>query len=128
MDGASSLRARAAMLSILLLGMLLCVWHLATLSPRAVPVAAAPALSAEQIADVVEAWTGIPTGKMLQGETAKLLEMEQVIGERLIGQQRVEVHWRFRHAHAMAFGRNGRMQLGQRFRVIEPVGFRHEIK
>ncbi len=49
MDGASFLRARAAMLSILLLGMLLCVWHLATLSPRAVPVAAAPALSAEQI-------------------------------------------------------------------------------
>ncbi|NYD56699.1 ATP-dependent Clp protease ATP-binding subunit ClpB [Nocardioides marinisabuli] len=41
----------------------------------------------EQIADVVEAWTGIPTGRMLQGETAKLLEMEQVIGERLIGQR-----------------------------------------
>ena len=41
----------------------------------------------EQIADVVEAWTGIPTGKMLQGETAKLLEMESVIGERLIGQR-----------------------------------------
>ncbi|MEX0428158.1 ATP-dependent chaperone ClpB [Nocardioides sp. DS6] len=40
----------------------------------------------EQIAEVVEAWTGIPTGKMLQGETAKLLEMETVIGERLIGQ------------------------------------------
>ncbi len=40
----------------------------------------------EQIADVVEAWTGIPTGRMLQGETAKLLEMEQVIGQRLIGQ------------------------------------------
>ncbi|MFZ2501203.1 MAG: ATP-dependent chaperone ClpB [Nocardioides sp.] len=44
-------------------------------------------VGAEQIADVVEAWTGIPTGKMLQGETAKLLEMEQVIGERLIGQK-----------------------------------------
>ncbi len=43
-------------------------------------------VGAEQIADVVEAWTGIPTGKMLQGETAKLLEMEKVIGERLIGQ------------------------------------------
>ncbi|MGZ5399885.1 MAG: ATP-dependent Clp protease ATP-binding subunit, partial [Nocardioides sp.] len=41
----------------------------------------------EQIADVVEAWTGIPTGRLLQGETAKLLEMEQVIGERLIGQR-----------------------------------------
>jgi ATP-dependent Clp protease ATP-binding subunit ClpB len=41
----------------------------------------------EQIAEVVEAWTGIPTGRMLQGESAKLLEMEQVIGERLIGQR-----------------------------------------
>jgi len=44
-------------------------------------------VGAEQIADVVEAWTGIPTGKLLQGETAKLLEMESVIGERLIGQK-----------------------------------------
>ncbi|WP_110206900.1 ATP-dependent chaperone ClpB [Nocardioides daejeonensis] len=44
-------------------------------------------VGAQEIADVVEAWTGIPTGKMLQGETAKLLEMEQVIGERLIGQE-----------------------------------------
>jgi ATP-dependent Clp protease ATP-binding subunit ClpB len=44
-------------------------------------------VGAEQIADVVEAWTGIPTGKMLQGETAKLLEMESVIGARLIGQR-----------------------------------------
>ncbi|WP_439937364.1 ATP-dependent chaperone ClpB [Nocardia sp. N13] len=44
-------------------------------------------VGAEQIADVVEAWTGIPTGKMLQGETAKLLEMESVVGERLIGQR-----------------------------------------
>jgi ATP-dependent Clp protease ATP-binding subunit ClpB len=43
-------------------------------------------VGAEQVAEVVEAWTGIPTGKMLQGETAKLLEMEQVIGRRLIGQ------------------------------------------
>ena len=41
----------------------------------------------EQIAEVVEAWTGIPTGQMLQGETAKLLEMESVIGQRLIGQK-----------------------------------------
>ncbi len=44
-------------------------------------------VGAEQIADVVEAWTGIPTGKLLQGETAKLLEMESVIGKRLIGQK-----------------------------------------
>ena len=44
-------------------------------------------VGAEQIAEVVEAWTGIPTGKLLQGETAKLLEMEDVIGRRLIGQR-----------------------------------------
>jgi ATP-dependent Clp protease ATP-binding subunit ClpB len=44
-------------------------------------------VGAEQIADVVEAWTGIPTGRLLQGETAKLLEMESVIGARLIGQR-----------------------------------------
>jgi ATP-dependent Clp protease ATP-binding subunit ClpB len=44
-------------------------------------------VGAEQVAEVVEAWTGIPTGKLLQGETAKLLEMEAVIGERLIGQR-----------------------------------------
>jgi ATP-dependent Clp protease ATP-binding subunit ClpB len=44
-------------------------------------------VGAEQIADVVEAWTGIPTGRMLEGETAKLLRMEEFIGERLIGQR-----------------------------------------
>jgi ATP-dependent Clp protease ATP-binding subunit ClpB len=41
----------------------------------------------EEIADVVEAWTGIPTGRLLEGETQKLLRMEEVIGERLIGQR-----------------------------------------
>ena len=41
----------------------------------------------EEIADVVEAWTGIPTGRLLEGETAKLLRMEEVIGKRLIGQR-----------------------------------------
>ncbi|MGN6253212.1 MAG: ATP-dependent chaperone ClpB [Marmoricola sp.] len=39
-----------------------------------------------EIADVVEAWTGIPTGRLLEGETAKLLRMEDIVGERLIGQ------------------------------------------
>ncbi len=41
----------------------------------------------EEVADVVEAWTGIPTGRLLEGETAKLLRMEDVIGQRLIGQR-----------------------------------------
>ncbi|HET8560776.1 MAG TPA: AAA family ATPase, partial [Marmoricola sp.] len=40
-----------------------------------------------EIAEVVEAWTGIPTGRLLEGETEKLLRMEDVIGERLIGQK-----------------------------------------
>ena len=39
------------------------------------------------IAEVVSAWTGIPVGKMLQGESEKLLRMEEHIGERLIGQK-----------------------------------------
>jgi ATP-dependent Clp protease ATP-binding subunit ClpB len=42
----------------------------------------------EEIADVVEAWTGIPTGRLLEGETSKLLRMEEVIGARLIGQRK----------------------------------------
>ena len=40
-----------------------------------------------EIAQVVEAWTGIPTGRLLEGETAKLLRMESIIGERLVGQR-----------------------------------------
>ncbi len=44
-------------------------------------------VGAPDIAEVVSAWTGIPVGKMLQGESEKLLEMEDRIGERLIGQR-----------------------------------------
>ena len=44
-------------------------------------------VGAEEIAEVVEAWTGIPTGRLLEGETSKLLRMEEVIGERLVGQK-----------------------------------------
>ncbi|HEY3437458.1 MAG TPA: ATP-dependent chaperone ClpB [Actinotalea sp.] len=42
----------------------------------------------DEIAEVVSAWTGIPTGRLLEGETAKLLRMEEVIGARLIGQKK----------------------------------------
>ncbi|HET9657505.1 MAG TPA: ATP-dependent chaperone ClpB [Kineosporiaceae bacterium] len=41
----------------------------------------------DDIADVVSAWTGIPAGRLLEGETQKLLRMEEVIGQRLIGQR-----------------------------------------
>lgn len=45
------------------------------------------AVRPEQIAEVVERWTGIPTAKMLEGERDKLLKMEEQIGKRVIGQQ-----------------------------------------
>ncbi|MDB1086045.1 ATP-dependent chaperone ClpB [Streptomyces sp. ACA25] len=41
----------------------------------------------DDIADVVSAWTGIPAGRLLEGETEKLLRMEEELGRRLIGQQ-----------------------------------------
>ncbi|MET4226352.1 ATP-dependent chaperone ClpB [Oerskovia enterophila] len=44
-------------------------------------------VGADEIAEVVSAWTGIPAGRMLQGESEKLLHMEDVIGRRLIGQK-----------------------------------------
>ncbi|MGW1227280.1 ATP-dependent chaperone ClpB [Streptomyces sp. NPDC001478] len=40
----------------------------------------------DDIADVVGAWTGIPAGRLLEGETQKLLRMEAELGKRLIGQ------------------------------------------
>ena len=45
-------------------------------------------VTAEDIAEVIEAWTGIPAGRMLQGESQKLLQMEEFLGERLIGQKK----------------------------------------
>ncbi|CCA92784.1 MULTISPECIES: ATP-dependent chaperone ClpB [unclassified Novosphingobium] len=41
----------------------------------------------DDIAGVVSRWTGVPVDKMLEGEREKLLKMEQVIGERVIGQE-----------------------------------------
>ena len=40
----------------------------------------------EEIAGVVAAWTGIPVGRLLQGETEKLLALETELSKRLIGQ------------------------------------------
>ena len=45
----------------------------------------------EQIAQVVERWTGIPTSKMLEGEREKLLKMEEELGKRVIGQRQAVV-------------------------------------
>jgi ATP-dependent Clp protease ATP-binding subunit ClpB len=42
----------------------------------------------DDVADVVSSWTGIPAGRLLEGETAKLLRMESELGKRVIGQAR----------------------------------------
>jgi ATP-dependent Clp protease ATP-binding subunit ClpB len=43
-------------------------------------------VGADDIAEVVQAWTGIPAGRLLEGETAKLLRMEEELGKRVVGQ------------------------------------------
>ncbi|WP_237185111.1 ATP-dependent chaperone ClpB [Rothia nasimurium] len=44
-------------------------------------------VTADDIAEVISSWTGIPAGRMLQGESEKLLHMEDELGKRLIGQR-----------------------------------------
>ncbi|WP_285733106.1 ATP-dependent chaperone ClpB [Nocardiopsis sp. ATB16-24] len=45
-------------------------------------------VGADEIADVVSAWTGIPVGRLMEGETSKLLRMEEELGRRIIGQRK----------------------------------------
>ncbi len=45
-------------------------------------------VTSEDIAGVVAAWTGIPVGRLMQGEMDKLLSLEAELGKRLIGQER----------------------------------------
>jgi len=56
------------------------------------PASAAPMVKEEvgpdDVADVVSSWTGIPAGRLLEGETGKLLRMEDELGRRIIGQAR----------------------------------------
>ncbi|HTT54691.1 MAG TPA: ATP-dependent chaperone ClpB [Streptosporangiaceae bacterium] len=56
------------------------------------PLSEAPMVKEEvgpdDVADVVSAWTGIPAGRLLEGETGKLLRMEDELGRRIIGQAR----------------------------------------
>ena len=43
-------------------------------------------VTADDIAEVISAWTGIPAGRMMEGESQKLLHMEDILGQQLIGQ------------------------------------------
>lgn len=49
---------------------------------------ASETVSAETIAAVVSRWTGVPVEKMLEGERDKLLQMEDILGARVVGQSR----------------------------------------
>ncbi|TBV72669.1 ATP-dependent chaperone ClpB [Pseudoxanthomonas winnipegensis] len=44
-------------------------------------------VTAEEIAEVVSRWTGIPVNRMLEGEREKLLRMEDVLHQRVVGQE-----------------------------------------
>ena len=66
-------------------------WRRSSPRPRPSPRPAPTLMLKEEVgpddvADVVSAWTGIPAGRMLEGETAKLLRMEDELGRRVVGQ------------------------------------------
>ena len=68
-------------------------------------------VTAEDVATVVSAWTGIPVSKMLEGEREKLLHMEERLGARVIGQRRAVAAV----SHAV---RRARAGLGEESRPI----------
>ncbi|MEO6826841.1 MAG: AAA family ATPase [Microbacteriaceae bacterium] len=55
---------------------------------NAEPMMVSDQVTADDIAAVIAAWTGIPVGRLLQGETEKLLNLETELAKRLIGQKR----------------------------------------
>ncbi|HEU5270196.1 MAG TPA: AAA family ATPase, partial [Jatrophihabitans sp.] len=55
--------------------------------PQAADVMVKEEVTADDIAEVVAAWTGIPAGRLLEGESAKLLRMEDALAERVKGQK-----------------------------------------
>jgi ATP-dependent Clp protease ATP-binding subunit ClpB len=60
--------------------------ELASAAPPAADAMVKEQVTADDVAEVVSAWTGIPSGRLLEGETSKLLRMEEAIGARLVGQ------------------------------------------
>ncbi|XVV12884.1 ATP-dependent chaperone ClpB [Actinoplanes sp. CA-131856] len=44
-------------------------------------------VGADDIAEVISSWTGIPAGRMMEGETAKLLRMEESLRDKVVGQK-----------------------------------------
>ncbi len=54
----------------------------------ALPPMVSEEVGPDDIATVIAAWTGIPAGRLLEGETAKLLRMEEELGRRVVGQSK----------------------------------------
>ncbi len=59
----------------------------ASIADTQLPSMVSEEVGPQDIAEVVANWTGIPTGRLLQGETEKLLSMETHLGDRLVGQK-----------------------------------------
>lgn len=57
------------------------------LSKEGEPQMLKEAVTEEDIAEIVSKWTGIPVNKLLEGEMQKLLQMEEILGERVVGQK-----------------------------------------
>jgi ATP-dependent Clp protease ATP-binding subunit ClpB len=60
--------------------------EVATQSTKTESVMLKEEVGPDDVAEVVSAWTGIPAGRMLEGETAKLLRMEESLTKRVVGQ------------------------------------------
>ncbi|HEU5473015.1 MAG TPA: ATP-dependent chaperone ClpB [Actinophytocola sp.] len=60
--------------------------EVATRSTRGEQVMLKEEVGPDDVADVVSSWTGIPAGRLLEGETVKLLRMEDALAERVVGQ------------------------------------------
>jgi ATP-dependent Clp protease ATP-binding subunit ClpB len=60
--------------------------EVATESTRTESVMLKEEVGPDDVAEVVSAWTGIPAGRMLEGETVKLLRMEDSLAKRVVGQ------------------------------------------
>jgi ATP-dependent Clp protease ATP-binding subunit ClpB len=79
------------------------------------------AVALEQIAQVVERWTGVPTSKMLEGEREKLLKMEDHLEARVIGQEEA-VHALANAVRRARAGLNDEKQPLGSFLFLGPTG------
>ena len=79
------------------------------------------AVALEQIAQVVERWTGVPTSKMLEGEREKLLKMEDHLEARVVGQEEA-VHVLANAVRRARAGLNNEKQPLGSFLFLGPTG------